>query len=84
LIISGRVQGVWFRAKTQKTAIALGVCGWVRNLPDGTVEALVEGRQDQVDALVAWCHQGPSMARVSDLKVSRQDFQGTLSGFTIR
>ena len=55
-IISGRVQGVFFRMETKRAANGLGVFGWVKNQPDGTVEAVFEGDRDRVDAIVDWCH----------------------------
>lgn len=63
--IEGRVQGVWFRESTRKKAQTLGVFGWVRNCPDGTVEAVAEGPEEKVKALVSWCHEGPPSARVN-------------------
>jgi len=57
VIISGRVQGVFFRMETQRAARRLGVVGWVRNLPDGTVEAVLEGSRSQVDAMLDWCRR---------------------------
>lgn len=65
VLVSGLVQGVWFRESTRQEAERLGVGGWVRNLPDGRVEALFSGPASAVDALVAWCHQGPPAARVA-------------------
>jgi acylphosphatase len=62
--ISGRVQGVWFRESCREEAERRGVAGWVRNLPDGRVEAVFEGDALAVDAVVAWCHDGPVRARV--------------------
>lgn len=67
--VSGRVQGVSFRWYTEEQARRLGVTGWVRNEPDGTVLVHAEGDDDAVDALVAWCRSGPSSARVSDVAV---------------
>jgi acylphosphatase len=64
LYVRGRVQGVWFRGSMVDRAEKLGLRGWVRNLPDGRVEAVIEGPDDAVDALVAWSHQGPPAARV--------------------
>jgi acylphosphatase len=64
VLVDGRVQGVGFRWRTQQEAQALGVGGWVRNLPDGSVEAHVQGEPPAVEALVAWLRQGPSHARV--------------------
>ena len=67
--VVGRVQGVSFRWYTEERARALGVTGWVRNEPDGSVLLHAEGDDDAVDALVAWCRTGPPMARVSDVAV---------------
>lgn len=67
--VSGRVQGVSFRWSTQEQAQRLGVVGWVRNEPDGSVLLHAEGEDDAVDALVAWCRTGPGMARVRDVTV---------------
>lgn len=67
--VTGRVQGVSFRWYTQERARQLGVVGWVRNEPDGSVLLHAEGDDDAVDALVAWCRTGPSMARVTDVAV---------------
>ena len=70
LIISGRVQGVYFRAQTKQQAEARGLRGWVRNLPDGRVEAVVEGDASIVEQMIAWCHRGPSAAHVTDVQVN--------------
>ena len=69
VIVSGSVQGVGFRYATRDRARSRGIAGHVRNLPDGTVEAVFEGAPDAVDALVAWCARGPTGARVDDVKV---------------
>ena len=71
LLITGRVQGVFFRASTQKQAEKLGVNGFVRNLPDGRVEVVAEGEPTAVEKLVAWCHQGPRGARIDKVDVSK-------------
>lgn len=84
VIITGRVQGVFFRSETQRAAERLGVNGWVRNLPDGTVEAVFEGDRQAVEDTVAWCHQGAPMARVADVRVVWETFGGDLKGFAIR
>lgn len=63
--ISGRVQGVWFRAWTAEAAQGLGLCGWVRNRRDGSVEAVISGAVAAVDAMIAACHEGPPRARVA-------------------
>lgn len=70
LRIAGRVQGVGFRLHMQREARALGITGWVRNRADGTVEAVVQGTSEAVDAVIAWARHGPSSAVVSDVKVT--------------
>lgn len=69
VVVSGRVQGVGFRYSTVSQAEKLGVTGWVRNLPDGTVEALAEGTTDQIEAFLVWCRQGPPGSRVDRVDV---------------
>jgi acylphosphatase len=83
-IVRGQVQGVGFRASTEDEAARLGLVGWVRNLPDGTVELEAEGPKDRVDALVAWCHHGPSTARVTAVDVEPRDPLGTEQSFDLR
>ena len=83
-IISGRVQGVFFRMETKRAADGIGVFGWARNLRDGTVEALFEGDKDRVDAVLAWCQEGPPHANVSDVKVDWEDYAGEFSKFDVR
>jgi acylphosphatase len=70
VLISGRVQGVAFRANCQRQANVLGVTGWVRNLWDGSVEALFEGPDEAVEAMLQWCRQGPSAAVVTGIEVT--------------
>ena len=84
LIISGRVQGVFFRAETQKAATRLGVRGWVRNQRDGTVEAVAEGPKDDVMSLIDWCRTGPPSARVETVDVAWHDYQGEFGDFSVR
>ncbi len=83
LIIEGRVQGVWFRESTRREAVSLKLFGWVRNLPDGAVEALIERPEDQVKELVSWCHRGPAEANVNRVHQKREDWQGEFSSFDI-
>jgi acylphosphatase len=83
-IIHGRVQGVAFRAATQRQARQLGLSGWVRNSPNGTVELLVEGEETSVQWLVDWCHQGPPGARVTRVESSWEVPIGDLKSFEIR
>jgi acylphosphatase len=67
--VSGRVQGVWFRASAQEKAMELGVVGYVKNLPNGNVEFAAVGEDDKVDALLEWAKRGPQMARVKEVRV---------------
>ena len=77
--VTGRVQGVSFRFYAEREAARLGVAGWVRNEPDGSVAAHVEGDAVDVDAFVGWCHDGPSMAYVEHVDVRPVDDQGLTS-----
>ncbi len=72
VVARGRVQGVWFRESARRRATELGVSGWVRNAPDGSVEAELEGEAEAVDVLVAWFRHGPSGADVASLDVEEQ------------
>ena len=83
LIIEGRVQGVWFRESTRKEAARLGVYGWVRNRPDGTVEVVAEGPEDKVRKLAAWCRHGPTSARVTRVQERPEVFQGDFADFDV-
>jgi acylphosphatase len=83
VIVHGRVQGVFFREATRRRAETAGVAGWVRNVPDGSVEAVFEGEPDSVDRLVRFCEQGPRGAQVEWVDVSAEPVEG-LSGFAVR
>jgi acylphosphatase len=83
VLIQGWVQGVFFRDTVQRRARAAGVAGWVRNNPDGTVEAVFEGEAGTVERLIDFCRQGPRGARVDRVEVASEDPEGT-SGFEIR
>ena len=80
--VTGRVQGVFFRATCARRASDLGLAGWVRNAPDGSVEAVFEGPDDPLDAMLAWCREGPSGARVVDVRVAEEAPTGE-SGFRV-
>jgi len=82
--ISGKVQGVFYRAYTQDAARTHGVTGWVRNLPDGRVEAVFEGDARAVDAMVQWCHRGSPLSRVDRVEVQEEPYQGEFADFGVR
>jgi acylphosphatase len=84
IIVKGRVQGVYFRVYTQKQAIHLNLSGFVRNLPDGNVEIVASGETDAVQQLVAWCHKGPMLAKVSQVIVNPYHGQEVFEQFEIR
>lgn len=81
--IKGRVQGVNFRYFTQRTACQHGITGWVRNLPDGDVEALFEGTQSAVQEVIDWCRTGPAAARVDELLIDWEDFRDEFDSFEV-
>lgn len=81
--VTGRVQGVWFRQSTKQTANLHKVKGWARNNPDGSVEAVFEGEENAVKAVVDWCRQGPQMAHVENLELEWSDASGEFSNFQI-
>jgi acylphosphatase len=81
--VSGDVQGVFFRYETRQRAKWCGVGGWVRNLPDGRVEAVFEGPEEDVERMVRWCREGPLGARVTELEVGREKPEG-LESFEVR
>lgn len=83
VVVRGRVQGVFFRAETQRAAEARKVTGWVRNRPDGTVEAVFEGTEKSVFSVVEWCKSGSPQAVVEDVAVDWSAFQGEFPGFEI-
>ena len=83
LLVKGYVQGVSYRKHTRRVASQLGVTGWVRNRSDGAVEACLEGEENAVDAVMAWCAFGPSMGRVVEVQASSSDFTGQYREFSI-
>jgi acylphosphatase len=83
VIVSGRVQGVFFRESTRQAAERAKVRGWIKNLPDGRVEALLEGPQDGLLKVLDYMKQGPEYAEVSDAQVVGEEYQGEFKGFTI-
>ncbi|MFN3881222.1 MAG: acylphosphatase [Nitrincola lacisaponensis] len=83
VVVSGRVQGVWFRRFTQQKAEAHGVLGWVRNLADGRVEALLCGDEINVRHVEAWMSQGPELANVAELLSEEQPWQADYADFQV-
>jgi len=83
LLISGRVQGVFYRYTAQKVALRLNVKGWIKNLPNGKVEALVIGSPSAVEAFIDWCHEGPPGAVVTDVVVEMVTPSPETEGFNI-
>jgi acylphosphatase len=84
VIVNGIVQGVNFRYYTQRQAIRYNITGWVQNLPDGSVAALFEGEEQDVEAMVQWCRHGPPSAQVTELIVQPEEYQGEFSSFSIK
>lgn len=82
--VSGRVQGVFFRSETQDEALRHNVTGWVRNLPDGRVEAVFEGEKEAVEKLIEFCKRGPPGARVTKVEVAWEPYTGEFKDFKIR
>ena len=84
VIVSGIVQGVFFRAATRRAAADLNLTGWVRNMDDGRVEAVLEGEDADVEKMIAWCHKGPPSARVENVTTSEEHYTGGFSDFSIK
>ncbi len=78
------MQGVFFRAETQRAAKGFNLTGWVRNVPDGRVEAVFEGEDENVDKMIAWCHIGPPHARVENITIKEEPYIGEFRNFSIK
>jgi len=83
VVISGQVQGVWYRASTKEKAEELGLTGWVKNTTHGNVEAIFEGEESTVNEMIAWCWKGPPLAQVTDVKVTHQRFGNEFVEFVL-
>ena len=83
LLISGRVQGVYFRKHTQDISRENNVYGWVKNLLNGDVECVLEGLKSNVDQVMMWCHQGPPGSHVDNVKIKYEEFTGNFNDFNI-
>lgn len=84
VFISGRVQGVFYRDWTRKTAISLGLTGWVRNLSDGRVEAIFEGQKKKIEEMIKKCKEGSKVASVEHMDVNWEEASGEFDGFEIK
>lgn len=84
VLISGRVQGVFFREKTRSMAKKIGVTGWVKNLSDGRVEAVFEGSKKSVEKIVNWTKRGPILAKIEGIDIEWQEYKGEFVDFEIR
>ncbi len=84
VLVSGKVQGVFFRSGTKKRADELRLKGWVRNLDDGRVEAVFEGEQEKVEKMVDWCRKGTDYADVQDIQVISEKYTGEFEDFSVR
>ncbi|MEP0825598.1 MAG: acylphosphatase [Nitrososphaera sp.] len=83
ILVSGTVQGVYFRQNTKEVATKHNVTGWVRNLPDGRVEAILEGNEPDVNKVIEWCHVGPPKAKVDNVSVKFDNYTGEFADFVI-
>ncbi len=83
VFIDGRVQGVCYRLDTRRAALERNVKGWVKNLPDGRVEAVFEGGEEDVRSILKWCEAGPPLARVSEVSLTWETYTGEFRGFDI-
>ena len=83
VLISGKVQGVWFRANTKEKARQLDIKGWVRNLPDGRVEAVFQGEKEMVEEMIKWCYKGPPLAEVENVEVEWKEPEEEFEDFSI-
>jgi acylphosphatase len=84
VVISGKVQGVWFRATTKQKAEQLSLTGWVRNTYDGNVEAVFEGEENSVQEMLDWCRHGPPLSKVENVEVKNESPTNGFDSFSIR
>jgi acylphosphatase len=82
--VIGRVQGVYYRSTTREVAIELGLTGWVRNVPDGSVEIVVEGEKEKIEELIKWCRKGPPLAIVKNLEIKWEEYKNEFKSFEVR
>ncbi|MGA1865543.1 MAG: acylphosphatase [bacterium] len=84
LLVSGIVQGVFFRSTTRRQAVRLGLTGWVKNKMDGKVEIIVEGEAAAISNFIQWCHEGPPGARVDKVDITWEEYIGEFTSFSIQ
>ncbi|GBF34296.1 acylphosphate phosphohydrolase [Desulfocucumis palustris] len=84
VLISGRVQGVYFRVYTREAAVGFGLRGWVRNLPDGRVEAVFEGEEQAIEKMLEWCWKGSPSSRVDKVEIIDGPYRGEFADFVIK
>ena len=84
LLISGRVQGIFFRSQAKEKARELGLTGWICNLADGRVEAVIEGNKEKVEEITDWARSGPVLAKIEKIKMKEEEYQGEFKNFEIR
>ncbi len=84
VIFRGRVQGVFFRANTESRARELGLVGWVKNLPDGSVESVFEGPREAIEEAIEWCKTSQPYGKVTDADIHWEDYKGEFSSFEVR
>jgi len=84
MLVSGEVQGVFFRSNTRDKAVDLGLKGWIRNLPDGRVECVIEGEKDKVERMIRFCRGGPPGSRVENLEIKWENSTNEFGSFEIR
>ena len=84
LKINGEVQGVFYRAHSQERAKELGLCGWVCNMPDGSVEMCLQGDEDSIKEMISWCYEGPPASQVEDVEVEWRENEEEFDSFEIK
>jgi len=84
IIIKGRVQGVFFRAQAKRQAQIFNITGWIKNNPDGSVELIAEGEEDNLNQLQAWCTKGPDIAKVENIKAKQEEYKGEFTTFSVK
>ncbi|MBU0614581.1 MAG: acylphosphatase [Nanoarchaeota archaeon] len=84
IIVKGRVQGVFFRARTKEQAIKLDITGWVKNLDNGDVEILAQGTEENLAKFLGWVNHGPEIARVDDVDVKKEELEKKYDAFGIK